>query len=94
MCITSKYGTLRWAVAGLLVCFVCASMATDSSAQAASNRKLALEVANLDRQRIRKLADAALNVAPISITQFPSPAQRGRPARFLLQRRLLVARPE
>ncbi len=57
-------------------------MAAASSAPAASDRQLALEVARIDRARILKLADEALNAAPVSITQFPAPLSQGGPHDF------------
>ncbi|MCX5646113.1 MAG: alginate lyase family protein [Phycisphaerae bacterium] len=57
-------------------------MATDSSARAMSSRQQAMEVASLDRQRILRLADEALSVAPISITQFRAQLSEGGPHDF------------
>ncbi len=48
----------------------------------AAERQRKLEVANLDRQRILKLADEALTIAPISITQFRAPLSEGGPHDF------------
>ncbi|RPJ34561.1 MAG: hypothetical protein EHM35_09735, partial [Planctomycetaceae bacterium] len=58
-----------------IVCAVCANSVM--AQEATSNRKQALEVAAFDRQRIFKLADQALGVAPISITQFPAKLSEG-----------------
>jgi hypothetical protein len=82
MCTTLRYGTLRLAIVGLVMCLACASMATGSPAQAASNRKLALEVASLDRPRILKRAEEALTVAPISIAQSRAQLSEGGPHDF------------
>jgi len=71
-----------------MVCVACTglSMAKEAPSRAAtsaaSNRKQALEVAAFDRQRIFKLADQALGIAPISITQFPARLSEGGPHDF------------
>ncbi len=71
-----------------MVCVACASLATAQDASSTmtiptvANRKQALEVAAFDRQRIFKLADQALGVAPISITQFPARLSEGGPHDF------------
>ncbi|MBX7211675.1 MAG: alginate lyase family protein [Verrucomicrobiaceae bacterium] len=44
--------------------------------------KLTLDVAAIDRARILKAADAALNQAPVSITQFPAKLSEGGPNDF------------
>jgi hypothetical protein len=56
--------------------------AADSSDRAAAQHRWAVEVANLDRRRILKLADEALELAPVSITQFPAPLSAGGPHDF------------
>jgi hypothetical protein len=50
------------------------------------------DVAAFDRARVMKAADSYLNDKPVTVTASHSP--RGRPARLLFRRRLLVARPE
>ncbi len=56
--------------------------AATPSDRTVSHYKQAREVADLDRQRILKLADEALNVAPISIAQFRAPLSEGGPHDF------------
>jgi DUF1680 family protein len=48
----------------------------------AAERERRLEVADFDRQRILKQADAALSVALVSITQFRAPLSEGGPHDF------------
>jgi DUF1680 family protein len=47
-----------------------------------AERQRKLDIAKLDRARILKLADEALQLAPISITQFPAPLSEGGPHDF------------
>ncbi|MCU0915247.1 MAG: glycoside hydrolase family 127 protein [Planctomycetes bacterium] len=47
-----------------------------------AERQRKLEIADLDRPRILKLADEALQLAPVAITQFPAPLSQGGPHDF------------
>ena len=84
----SDTSTLCFRILLVLCSFIaCAAVAmaqdvTSKATVAASGRKQALDVAALDRQRIFKLADQALGVAPISITQFPAKLSEGGPHDF------------
>lgn len=50
--------------------------------QVGTGRKQAMEVANLDRGRILRLAEEALGMTPVSITQFPARLSEGGPHDF------------
>jgi len=84
----SDTSTLCFRILLVLCSFIaCAAVAmaqdvTSKATVAASGRKQALDVAALDRQRILKLADQAVDIAPISITQFPAKLSEGGPHDF------------
>jgi hypothetical protein len=59
-----------------------AMKAADAAAPGGANRKQALEVANFDRERIFKLADAAMDMAPVAITQSTAKLSEGGPHDF------------
>jgi hypothetical protein len=48
-----------------------------SPVPAVDGRKLTLDVAGFDRQRMLKLADRALDMAPVAITHFRAPLSKG-----------------
>lgn len=68
--------------AGVLACTVlgAAQATVQDGAQKAS--KQTLEVASLDRSRILRLAEEAMGMAPVSITQFPAGLSEGGPHDF------------
>jgi len=73
---------LTLAAAAVLMCTVLgAAQATVRDGTQNVSRQ-ALEVADLDRGRILKLAEEAMGMAPVSITQFPARLSEGGPHDF------------
>ncbi len=62
--------------------FCAATFAFGADPPAGSQPSVKVDVAAIDRARILKAADAALGVAPFSITAFPAPASPGGPNDF------------